>query len=233
MSLFLLSGCYTLDRQSGGSMKVNANHGNATVQQAENAKENAILDYKEDGVVIPANAGDELNVEIVTQTNGSTKKVITYKPTSKSEVRVSSVDTNANTGSSYEDMVGQLQVFMQNSKIILWVGLGFIAGGGIFVGMFRDVKSGAILAGIGAVMLVGYAILPQIYANYMIVVAIGAISIPILWYLHYSKTKRIAQASIKAHEELKRKDPVLAKEHSKHFKEHIKPNDLHHAKKLK
>jgi len=234
LCLFMFVGCMTLDRQSGGKASVEGKHSKADVTQAENAKSPAKLGYQEDGVTIPTNVGDELNIEVKTEPNGNVTKKIEFKPKTKAaEVVISGVNADVDTGNSYEDKLGQLKVFMANSKLIMIVGIGFLVAGGLFAGFLRDIRSGIILAGIGSGMLVLYALLPQLYANYAIILGVGALSIPAVWYLHYKKTERIARASVKAYETLKVKNPELAKEHSKEFKQHIKPTDIDHAKKLK
>ena len=116
MSLFLV-GCKSTSRQAGGLLDVVGKIGSANVQQPENAKETAVLDYSEDGVTIPMNTGDELKVIVDKTSTGSIRKEIEFKPKNKSEVEVSNVTAKSNTGSSYEDLVGQLKVFMDNIKI--------------------------------------------------------------------------------------------------------------------
>ena len=231
---FMLFGCQTVNRQGGGDGDISGQYGSAKVTQPENAEDPAKADYNESGVKIPVDKGDILKVTVIKNENtGNTKTEIDYQPKNKGEVQVSDLNGNIDTGSSYEDIVGQLEVFMSNAKLIMWVGIGFLAAGGVFAGFLRDVRSGIILGGIGAVMLFGYAILPQIYANYLIFVAIAVIAIPIIWWLNYKQKDRIAKASIKAYENLKIRDPELAKENSKEFKQHIKPSDLDTVKKLK
>lgn len=230
----LFVGCMSLDRQSGGTIDVTGRLGQADITQAQNAKEPATLNYSEDGVTIPTNPDDELNIVVEKKPDGSITKSIKFKPKSQSSnVVVSGVNADADSGASWEDKVGQLQVFMKNAKLILWAGVGFLAAGGLFIGFLRDVRSGLVLGGIGVAMLVSYSILPQLYSNYAIVLGMGVIAIPVMWYLHYKKTERIAKASVKAYETLKIKNPELAKEHSLHFKEHINPRDLEQVKKLK
>jgi hypothetical protein len=224
----------TIDRQKGGSARVNAQMGNVAASQPENAKEPAVIDYNEDSVKIPMNPSDSLDVTITNNPDGGVKKEIKFTPVGKpTEVTVSGVTAGANTGASWEDKLGQLKVFMQNSQFIMWAGVGFLTAGGIFMGFFRDIRSGLILIGIGGAMLISYAVLPQIYANWALLLVVGVIAVPIMWWLHYKKTERIARASIKAHESLKIKNPELAREHAKNFKEHIKPTDLNYAKKMK
>ena len=130
-------------------------------------------------------------------------------------------------------MTGELNVFLKNAKLIMWVGIGFLAAGGIFIGFLRDVRSGLILMGIGVVMLVGYAILPQLYTNWLLVLIIGILVIPVYWFLNFKKHERVAKASIKAHEMLKHRDPKLAKEMSKEFKQHLNIKDIEHVNTLK
>ena len=77
--LFCLTACET-NRQEGGAIKVFAPLGSANVEQPENAKEPAKLGYSEDGVTIPHDKGDELNVTITKEDNGIVKKEIEFGP---------------------------------------------------------------------------------------------------------------------------------------------------------
>ena len=69
-------------------------------------------------------------------------------------------------------------------------------------------------------MLIGYAVLPQFYSNWLLILAGGAIIIPLIWFMHFRQYSRIAKASIRAHEVMKVRNPELAKENSLYFKEH-------------
>lgn len=229
----MLTSCVTTDRQSGGTGDISGNHGGTRVEQAENASASAKADYNEAGIKIPVKKGDILNITVDKSNTGVSKTNIEYKANNDSLVEVTDIKGNLDTGTSHEDMVGQLTVFMDNVKIIMWVGIGFLVAGGVFAGFMRDIRTGIILGGIGAVMLVGYAIMPQIYANYMIFAVIGLIALPVMWWLHSRTTTRLYHASQKSYERLKEKYPEIAKEQSDEFKKHINIKDIKHAKKIK
>jgi len=223
----------SVNRQAGGMLDIQGRLGKAGVQQPENARDSATLTYNEDGVKIPMGDGDELEVIVDKGVLGGVRKTIMYKPKNKSNVEVSNITADGTTGTSHKDMVGQLKVFMKSAKIILWVGIGFLVSGGVFAGFLRDTRTGMILGGIGALMLIGFAVLPQIYANYLLVLGILSIVIPVMWYLNMRRNERLLKASVETHEELKIKDPEKAKEQSNEFKQKIDPKDLDHVKKLK
>lgn len=232
VSLLFIS-CETLDFQRGGDIDIDSPMGGAEVRQADNAKDPAKIDYKEDGVILPYNDGDELVVQIRKTLTGDIEKTITFHPKNSGTATLSNVSAEANTGNSYKDMTRELNVFLKNAKLIMWVGVGFLAAGGIFIGFLRDVRSGLILMGIGVVMLGGYAILPQLYTNWLLVLVLVVLVIPVYWFLKFKKHERVAKAAIKAHEMLKRDHPEIAKHHSKEFKQHLDVKDVEHARELK
>jgi hypothetical protein len=217
----------------GGNIETIGQLGSATVIQSEDAKEEAKLDYSEDGVEIPFNDGDSLTVTIEEKPDGKPMKEITFLPKNQGTAKVFSVATTADTGFSYKNTLGEFKVVMKEFRLIMWVGVGFIAVGGLFALGFKDFKSGGISGGIGALILGGYAILPQVYSNWLLVLCIGAAIIPILWFLTYRKKDRLVKASIRAHEKLKEKNPELAAEHSLYFKQDLNIKDIEHAKQIK
>lgn len=228
-----LSGCSMSNiKQSGGRGSISGKIGNSNVVQPDNASSAANIIYNEDGVKIPLHKDDEISI-IVNKTDTESTTKIEFKPKNSSVVEVFSSGGHVSTGKSYEDVTGKLNVFMQNIKLILWVGIGFIVAGGIFAGIMRDIRSGIILGGIGCVMLIGYSILPQLYSNYLIIVSIGIVAIPVIWYFNYKKMKRVTKASIVSHEEIKKKNPDVAKESSNEFKKYINPEDENFIKQLR
>lgn len=231
--LFLLFGCKTVDRQAGGGINFATQISNVQIDQPENAEEPAKLNFSEDGAVIRYDKGDVLSLNIETRPDGTINKKIDFQPQNKNELTVTNTSADIDTGSSYEDMVGQLNVFLQNAKVILWAGIGFLAAGGIFAGFFRDIRSGLILAGIGVAMLGGYALLPQIYSNWLLVLGGGVVIIPVFWWLTHRQDKRMLHASVIAYERLKIKYPDIAKEMSADFKAPLPKKDIDKAKKIR
>lgn len=231
-SLLFLAGCGTT-RQDGGSINFKSPFGTTRVEQPQNAKDSAHLDYNEEGLLIPHNPGDEFDIVITTLPNGKVVKEIKFKPTGKGEISLHSLNADSSTGTSYEDMAAQLDVFLKNAKVLLWVGIGFLVGGGLWIGFVKDFKTGFVLIGIGGLMLIGYAVMPQLYKHWVWLVLVGVAAIPIIWYTQYRKVSRIAKASVKAHEKLKAENPDVAKESTKVFKEHINPDDITEVKKLR
>lgn len=230
----MFSGCETTpDRQQGGNIDVNTPISNVNVRQPENAENPATLDFSEDGAVIKYNKGDLLTLNVETRPDGTIIKRVDFEPQNENEMRLSNTSANVDTGSSYEDMVGQLNVFLQHAKLIMWVGIGFLAAGGLWAGLFRDFKTGIILGGIGALMLGGYAVLPQIYSNWLLVLVIGVVAVPIIWWLTHRQNTRISKASVLAYEKIKAKYPDIAKEMSSEFKIALPPKDIEKAKKIR
>lgn len=231
---FVIAGCVTnTDRQQGGNIDVNTPNSTINVQQPENAETPARLDFTEDGAVIRYDRGDILSLNVETRTDGTIIKRVDFEPQNPNEMRLNNTSANGGTGSSYEDLVGQLNVFLQHAKLIMWVGIGFLAAGGLWAGIFRDIKTGIILGGIGALMLGGYAILPQIYTHWLLILVIGVVAVPVIWWLTHRQNTRISKASIASFEKLKTKYPDIAKEMSSEFKAVLHPKDIEKAKKLK
>jgi hypothetical protein len=231
-SLFLLTSCNTFERQQGGETEVRGQMGSAKVEQPENAKDGAYLDYNEDGVKIPVKKDDVVEIDVIKEKNGDSETKIVYKPANESQVEVSSIKAESNTGGSHKDIVGELDVFLKNSKSIMWIGIGFLVAGGIFGGLLKDARTGLVLGGIGALMLGAYAILPAVYSSGSLIVILGLGIIPVLWWLDSKKHKRIAAASQKVHNKLKELNPELAKEHAKDFKAHLHPKDIEYMREL-
>ena len=231
--LFFSVSCQSgLSKDKGGNIDLHGNLGSVTVEQPENAKEPAKGKYNENSVVIPMNEGDELEIHTVTEPNGKTDREVIFKPKNETEVQISVIEASGETGASYKDMVGELNVFLQNSKIIMWVGVGFLVAGGLFGGLLRDVRTGLVLGGIGVLMLGAYALLPTLYSNGALIIGGLVIVIPVLWWLDSKKHSRIAKASQKTHNKLKVTNPELAKKNADEFKKHLAPSDIDYLKKL-
>jgi hypothetical protein len=229
----LLFGCKTVDRQSGGQINLATQYSNVEVKQPENAEDPAKLDFSEDGAIIRYDRGDVLTLNIETRPDGSIHKKVDFQPQNPNKLEITNTTAKVDTGSSYEDMVGQLNVFLENSKFIMWAGVGFLAAGGLFAGFLRDIRSGLILSGIGIAMLGGYALLPQIYSNWLLVLGVGAVAIPVYWFLSFKQRNRISHASVIAYEKIKAKYPDVAKEMSAEFKAILYPEDIELARKIK
>lgn len=229
----LLAGCVSADRQQGGHIEVEGNVGSLVVDQPENAKEDATADYKEDGITIPVSPGDHLAINIVKDPNGAVETSIVFEPVSPSKVDISSIIATANSGASHKDIVGELNVFMKNSQVIMYVGMGFLVVGGLSLAFLPNKRTGLIFGGIGALLLGAWAILPQIYSNWGLVLICGVGLIPAYWLYDSLKHKRLLHASIDSHEKLKKTDPVEAKKRSSLFKENIRPEELEYVKKIR
>jgi hypothetical protein len=222
-----------MDRQGGGEAEVQGKMGSAHVEQPENAKEEATLDYSEDGVSIPMKKDDVLEVTTTKKPSGEIVKEVVFKPQNDSKVDVSSVDAVANSGSSHKDMSFELDVIMKNSQFIMYVGLAFIAAGALAGWFLPNKRTGIILGVIGMGMLGAWVILPQIYANWFIVLGGLVIIIPAFWYYENTKNKRLLAASIEAHEDFQKENPEAAARHSEKFKEKIRPEDLSYVKDVR
>lgn len=232
--LMFATSCETSkSKQKGGRIQTETKHSDVQIDQPENAEEPAQLDFSEDGAIVRYDKGDILRLDIETRTDGTIKKTLDFSPQNKNELEITNTEIKAHTGKSYENVAEMLNVFLENSKFIMWAGVGFLVAGGVFAGFFRDVKSGIVLAGIGAMMLGGYAILPQIYTNWLLVCAVGIVVIPLFWWFAHKKTKRVMVASVKAYEWLKIKYPDVAREMSKEFKVNLDATDLNVAKQVK
>lgn len=228
---FLIFGCKTVDRQAGGHIDMATQFSTVAIEQPENAEEPATLEFDEDNVLIRYDKGDEFKMDITSDSSGKLIKSIDFKPQNPNELSIRNTTVTTDTGSSYEDLVGQLNVFLENAKFIMWVGVGFLAAGGLFIGLFRDVKTGVVLLGIGAAMLGGYAILPQIYTNWLLVLCGGVVVVPLFWWLTHRRKHRITVNSQKAYEYIKMKYPDVAKEMKMKFTENLHPKDIDHLKK--
>jgi len=191
------------------------------------------LDFSEDNVHIKYDKGDVLTLDIESSPDGTIKKRVDFQPSNKNELVIQTTVAKVGTGRSYEDVVGQLNTFLQHSKIILWAGIGFLAAGGLLAGIFKDIKSGMVLVGIGTAMLGGYALLPQIYSNWLLILSAGVVIIPVFWYFTFRQTTRINEASTLSYERMKVKHPDIAKEMSTDFKILLPPKDIQKVKKLK
>jgi hypothetical protein len=231
--LLFIFGCETVDRQQGGGINFATQMSSVEVAQPENAEKPATLDFSEDGAIIKYDKGDVLRLDVETRSDGTIVKSLDFEPQNPNELKLTNTVANVDTGSSYEDMVGQLNVFLQNSKFIMWAGVGFLAAGGLFAGIFRDVRSGLVLAGIGVAMLGGYALLPQIYSNWLLVLVLLIGVIPVFWILQHRQRNRITHASVMSYEKIKSKYPEIAKELSAEFKASLHPKDVEYAKKVK
>ena len=231
--MLLLASCNTTAPQEGGNIHIVGKVGTAEVVQPENAKEDALLVYDEDSIRIEHKPNDELNITVETHPNGRVTREIDFNPVNEGTTVVSTIHADANTGSSFKDMARELNVFLQSAKIVLYVGIGFLVAGGLWAGFVRDFKTAGILAGIGMALMVGYAVLPQLYAHWAWIVLGLLIIPPILWFLHHRRTDRIGKAAQRAHLKMKEKYPEYAKESSLLFKEHLYPNDIKHVSKAK
>lgn len=231
--LLSITGCKTVERQKGGDIKIGGKFGSAEVHQPENAKEEAKLNYHEDGVDIPMKKGDTLDVFITENPSGGKKKEIKYRPVNDANVFITDIIANGDTGYSHKDMAIQLDIFMKHTKVVMWIAVALMAGGLVWTLIFKDLKTGGIIGAAGGTMMVAYSVLPSIYSNGALIAAVVLVGLPVLWYLDKQKNERIVFASQKAYEKHKAVDEDSAKKHSSVFKEHLKPSDIEYLKKMK
>jgi hypothetical protein len=233
MAMLFTPACKTLERQAGGEIKAGGKFGSAQVQQPENAKEEATLNYSEDAVTIPMKSGDQLDVTITEKPSGEKTKEVEFRPVNDSDVSITDIFASGDTGYSHKDMALQLDVFLKNTKGIMWFAIALMAGGLIWTLVFKDLKTGGIIGATGGIMLVAYAVLPTVFQSGSIIAGVVLVGLPLLWYLDKKKHERIVRASQKAYEEHKREDRETAKKYSAKFKEHLNPNDIKYLEGMK
>jgi hypothetical protein len=231
--LLSMPSCKTLERQQGGKIEAGGKFGSAEVHQPENAKEEATLDYAEDAVDIPMKKGDTLDVVITEKPSGEKTKQIEFRPVNDTIVAITDIFAKGDTGYSHKDMALQLDIFLKNTKGIMWFAIALMAGGLVWTLVFKDLKTGGIIGATGGIMLVAYAVLPTVYSSGSIIAGIVLLGLPLLWYLDKKKHERIVRASQKAYEEHKRENRETAKKYSSTFKEHLTPSDIKYLSGMK
>jgi hypothetical protein len=232
MAMLFTPACKTLERQAGGEIKAGGKFGSAQVQQPENAKEEATLNYSEDAVTIPMKSGDQLDVTITEKPSGEKTKEVEFRPVNDSDVSITDIFASGDTGYSHKDMAVQLDVFLKNTKAIMWVAMALMVGGLAWTLIFKDLKTGGIIGGAGGAMLVAYTVLPAVYSNGAILAGIALVGLPLLWYLDKKKHERIVRASQKAYKKHKAADVEGAKKYSSEFKEHLTPSDINYLRQM-
>lgn len=136
-------------------------------------------------------------------------------------------------GHSFKSNLGEFKAVVGSFKVVTYAGIGFlIVGAGLGIG-FKDWKNSGLLMGIGADILGLSAILPSIYQNGALILTLGVLVVPVVYWVRYKRVKAVAAASIQTFENLKKSDPEKAKEQSLQIQKGLDRKEIETAKGLK
>lgn len=211
-----LTSCQTF--QDGGYLEVDGKAGYARVYQADNAEDPADLKYDEDSVNIEHNPGDEIDIR-VEKTPFGKKTYITFRPKNKGTSNVSTIKSKSDTGHSYEDVAAKMRAFLEAAEPVMYFGIACV-GAAVIMAAFLNLYGQAIIVGGCGIGIIIFSQMAPALTEYAWMFAIALISLPFIWYFHFYKIKKVATASVKAHEEFKRENPEAAKKMSESFKRH-------------
>jgi len=224
----ILTGCVTgrKSANTAGKITESGNFGTTMVEGVGNAEEEAKLDRQEKSLIIKHKKGDILTFKakkppssigaIIESIGGESPEdisnmdlleefEITYKPQDGALTSIASISTKASTGISGEDTAAVTAAILKNTKMIQYVGIALILGGGVLGFVLKVPVQGGAVGAIGVALIVLQSTLSSPIWIWVVIglpVGLGA-----AWLYHLKRNSSTLKSTIKAIEEYKKTAP--------------------------
>ena len=213
----LLCSCVSSNKTNSGLLKTPT----TLVEQVEDAKTPATLDENINSTEFQYQVGDIIEIK---------EDGIVIKPNSTGVFQTKNSIIQASTGSSYKNNAKEISATLSGFKPVTYVALALIVSAPISFLLVRSLQASFLLGGTGVTLLLLASVLPAVYSNFVWLVLISLIGLPIMVYFAFKRKERLYSASQKAFEHLKIAHPEIAKESKSVFKQNIDVDDQKNIK---
>ncbi len=227
LAALLLTGCITGKKSANTAGKIveSGNFGTTEVQGVGNADEEAKLDRQEKSLIITHKKGDILSFtskkpslikeaiksmgrespENVLEMDLFEELEVIYKPQEGAQTSIASISTKASTGTSGEDTAAITAVILKNTKMIQYLGIALLIGGGVLGFVFKVPVQGGAVGAVGIALIVLQSTLSSpVWLWVIIGLPVG---LGVAWIYHWRKKDSTLKAVIKGIEDYKKTAP--------------------------